>query len=284
MRKEKKLGFALGSGGSRGIAHIGFLAAMEEEGIKPDYISGCSMGSVVGAAYASGMSIEDMKTAAMKLRLFDLIYPSGGRGGLFDTKKIKKLLTSYIGEVNFSQLKIPFSCVAVDMRSQKLVEFSKGSVVDAVVASSCIPSLFRPIEQGDMRLVDGGVLVRVPYEQTRKMGAEVVVAVDVLGWRTSKEKCPGTIGVMMETVDIMDNYRTLHQKERDKDLYDIWIEPNLGDMSQYSLKQAEFAFEKGYEIGKEYADLIAKKSRKNQQDKLQEVVFNGNEEQKKETH
>ena len=92
MRREKTLGFALGSGGSRGIAHIGFLAAMEEEKIKPDYIAGCSMGSVVGAAYASGMSIADMKKAAMKLRLLDLIAPASGKGGLFDTRKIRKLL------------------------------------------------------------------------------------------------------------------------------------------------------------------------------------------------
>ena len=81
----KTLGFALGSGGSRGVAHIGFLQAMEEEGIKPDFIAGCSMGAVVGAAYARGLSVEEMKRAVYKLRLLDLIQPTKGRGGFFDT-------------------------------------------------------------------------------------------------------------------------------------------------------------------------------------------------------
>ena len=174
--------------------------------------------------------------------------------------------------MKFSDLKIPFHCVAVDMISQKVVEFSSGSVVDAVVASSCIPTIFAPIEKENMRLVDGGVLERVPYTRVKKMGADVVVAVDVLGRRESSEKRPSTIGVMMQTVDIMDNYRTLYQKEADKDLYDFWLEPDMGTMSQYSLKQIDMAFEKGYEIGKEYAEEIARKAHKKHRDKLHQVL------------
>jgi NTE family protein len=259
MERKKKLGFALGAGGSRGIAHIGFLAAMEEAGIKPDYIAGCSMGSVIGAAYASGMRVEDMKHAAFKLKLFDLIAPAGGKGGLFDTRKIRKLLSRYIGEKRFEELEIPYRCVAVDMLTQSVVEFSQGPVIDGVVASSCIPSVFRPVEKDGMRLIDGGILERVPYKRVKDMGADVVVAVDVLGWRACKEKCPGTIGILLETIDIMDNYRTKHQRERDKGIYNFWLEPELGDMSQYSFKQFEFAYQKGYEIGKEYAKKIKRK-------------------------
>ena len=272
MRREKTLGFALGSGGSRGIAHIGFLQAMEEAGIEPDYIAGCSMGAIVGAVYAAGKSIDEMQAAAKKLRLLDIIAPTGGKGGLFDTRKIRKLLTSLIGDIKFSDLKIPFRCIAVDMISQRVIEFSSGNVVDAVIASSCIPTVFRPIEQGNMRLVDGGVLERVPYARVKKMGADVVVAVDVLGWRECSEKCPGIIGVMMQTFDVMDNYRTLRQREEDKDIYDFWLEPDLGTMSQYSLKQMHTAYEKGYEIGKEYADKIARKANKKGRDRLHEIV------------
>ena len=96
MKEKKKLGFALGAGGSRGVAHIGFLAAMEEAGIRPDYIAGCSMGSVVGAAYAAGVSTELMFKAVRKLRLLDLVAP-GTRGGLFDMRKARKLMEKYIG-------------------------------------------------------------------------------------------------------------------------------------------------------------------------------------------
>ncbi len=254
---EKKLGFALGAGGSRGVAHVGFLKAMEEAGIKPDYIVGCSMGSVVGAAYASGMSLERMQKAIKSLRLFDLV-SIGKKGGLFDTKKMRELLRYYIGEVAFEELQIPFHCVAVDMITQSLVEFSEGSVLDAVVASSSIPSVFRPTEKNGMRLIDGGILERVPAAQVKAMGADVVVAVDVLGQRTCRMKMPNAIEVMMETIDIMDNYRTRRRRKDNEDIIDFWLEPELGDMSQYSFTEIPLAFEKGYEMGKENAEKILK--------------------------
>lgn len=254
---KKTLGFALGAGGSRGVAHIGFLKAMEEAGIRPDYIVGCSMGSVVGAAYASGMSIERMQKAVGSLRLFDLISPAK-KGGLFDTKKVRHLLAYYIGDVAFEELKIPYHCVAVDMISQTLVEFSEGSVLDAVVASSCIPTIFRPVEKNGMRLIDGGILERVPAAQVKAMGADVVVAVDVLGQRTSRREMPGAVGIMMETIDIMDNYRTRRRRRDNEDILDFWIEPELGDMSQYSFTSMAFAYEKGYEIGVKNAPAILK--------------------------
>lgn len=256
--KKKKLGFALGAGGSRGVAHIGFLQAMEEAELRPDYITGCSMGSIVGSAYASGMTIEQMKTAVHKLRLWDLIAPTGKRGGLFETKKVRKLLTRYIGDIEFSDLKIPFRCIAVDMISQQVVEFSEGKLLDAVIASSSIPSIFCPMEKDGMRLIDGGILERVPYPQVKNMGADIVVAVDVLGNLSTKEKCPNTLGVLLETIDIMDNYRTKIRKDANEDLYDFWIEPDLGSMNQYLLKEVKKAYEKGYKIGKEYAPKIKK--------------------------
>ena len=256
---KKKLGFALGSGGSRGVAHIGFLRAMEEAGIKPDYIVGCSMGSVVGAAYASGFPLDKMETAVKKLRLLDLIAPTGRRGGLFDTKKVRKLLEKYIGNVDFEDLKIPFRCVAVDMITQRVVEFSQGAVLDAVSASSSIPSVFCPMEKDGMRLIDGGILERVPFMQVKDMGADVVVAVDVLGQRSTKEKCPTTLGILLEAIDIADNARTRIRKQAYKDQIDFWIEPELGDMNQYLVKNLGFALEQGYEIGKKYAKEIKAK-------------------------
>ena len=256
MKKKKTLGFALGAGGSRGVAHIGFLQAMKENGIQPDYIAGCSMGSVVGAAYAAGVDLEVMKKAAFRLRLLDLIGPSGRRGGLFDTKKMRKLLEKYIGDIHFDDLKIPYRCIAADMITQKIVTFSTGKVLDGVVASSCIPAVFQPVEMDGKRLIDGGVLIRVPYEEVKNMGADVVVAVDVLGRLDCSEKMPTTLGVLLETLDMMDNLRTQTRREMQKHLYDIWIEPRLGNMNQFSLKQIVYAYDKGYEIGLEYVDKI----------------------------
>ncbi len=255
----KKLGLALGAGGSRGVAHIGFLQALEEAGIKPDYITGASMGSVVGGAYAAGVPLEQMKRAVESLRLLDIITPAKEKGGLFGTKKMRALLVKYIGDKNFDQLKIPFRCVAVDMMEQEVVEFSEGNVIDAIVASSSIPAIFHPQQCDGMRLIDGGILERVPAMRLKEMGADVIVAIDVLAWREASEKVPGTAGVLIETIDIMDNYRTRRYKEEHENDIDFWLEPKLGSMSQFSLKDVKFAYEKGYELGKEYAPLIKKK-------------------------
>lgn len=257
-KMPKKLGFALGAGGARGVAHVGFLKAMEDAGIKPDFVTGCSMGSVVGAAYSAGVSIETMRKAVCSLRLFDLIAPTGKRGGLFDTKKMRRILAHYIGDLDFADLQTPFHCVAVDMITQSLIEFSEGSLLDAVVASSSIPSIFCPTEKNGMRLIDGGILERVPFEQVKNMGADVVVAVDVLGWRECKEDMPGTLGILLETIDIMDNYRTRRRHKEKADIIDFWLEPELGSMSQYSFKHFDFAYQKGYEIGEANVEAIQK--------------------------
>ena len=254
--QRKKLGFALGSGGSRGVAHVGFLQAMEEEGIYPDYISGCSMGSVVGSAYASGMTPEYMHRAVTSLRFFDLVDVTNKPGGFLDTRKMRKILARYIGDVQFEELKIPFRCVALDMISQKTVLFEKGSVLDAVVASSSIPGVFKPMEKDGMRLVDGGVLSRVPVREVKDMGADVVIAVDVMGNKPCREKCPNAIVVLSDIIEIMDNYRMAAYKKSNRKRYDLWLEPTLGDMNQYSFKNLNFAYEEGYKLGKENAEKI----------------------------
>ena len=256
MKRRKKLGFALGSGGARGIAHIGFLQAMDEAGIKPDYITGCSMGSVVGMAYATGMSPLEMKDLALNLKMFDLLDVTSRPGGLFDTRKIRSLLVRCVGDPDFSDLKVPFRCVAVDLYTQSVVEFSEGKVVDAVVASSSIPGVFKPTEKDGMRLVDGGVLERVPVKALRHMGAKRIVAVDVIGQKPCRHKCPNAMGMLLDIFDIMDNHRTTRCKNDHNNHIDVWLEPDLGMMSQYSLKGVANAYEKGYEIGVKHAEEI----------------------------
>lgn len=258
MKKNKKLGFALGSGGSRGVAHIGFLQAMEEEGIIPDYISGCSMGSVVGMAYSAGMSPKEMRDVAFSLKIIDLIDLTNKPGGLFDTRKIRKLLIKQVGDIRFEDLKIPFRCVAVDLFSQEVIEMSEGSVIEAVIASSSIPGVFKPTVKDGMRLIDGGVLERVPVKALRHMGAKQIVAVDVLGQKSCRHKCPNAMGMLLDVFDIMDNHRTTRCKNDHHNHIDVWLEPDLGMMSQYSLKGVQTAYEKGYEIGKAYAKEIQK--------------------------
>ncbi|MBQ9729208.1 MAG: patatin-like phospholipase family protein [Clostridia bacterium] len=256
MAKKKKLGFALGSGGARGVAHIGFLQAMEENGIKPDYISGCSMGSVVGAAYACGLSPAQMFQAVKELKLIDLIDLTTKPGGLFDTRKMRKVLAKYLGEVNIEDLTIPYSCIAVDMVSQQVVEFKKGNLVDAVVCSSSIPSVFKPTEKDGMRLVDGGILERVPVREVKDLGAKKIVAVDVMGNKQCQEKCPGIIGMMSDVIELMDNHRTRRRRAEIEHIIDLWCEPDLGTMSAYTFRHTTFAYQKGYECGLAHVEQI----------------------------
>ena len=255
---SKKLGFALGAGGSRGVAHIGFLKAMEENGIVPDYISGCSMGSVVGACYAMGMSPDQMMEEVSKLKftdIFDLSLDPFRNGALLRAKKMHKKLKTYLKDVTFNDLQKPFTCVATDLVSGELKTLSGDiKVVDAVASSSAIPAIFKPFAIDDMVLVDGGVKCRVPIKQVRDMGAEVVVAVDVLGEIRKCERRLNVFSVMFRVFDIMDAHTTDNcVKENCPDLF---IVPDLGDMVQFKFKDIGNAYEIGYKTGLEYVEKI----------------------------
>ncbi len=255
---SKKLGFALGAGGSRGVAHIGFLKAMEEAGIKPDYIAGTSMGSVVGACYALGMTADEMMTEVEKLKfseIFDLSLNPVKNGALLRAKKMRKKLEKYLKGHTFGDLQTPFCAVATDLvTGEPVVLKGKDKLLDGVVASSSIPGVFKPVHRGHKLLVDGGITRRVPIDEVRAMGAEVVVAVDVLGQVKESNKTYNMFTVCLRIVDIMDAQLTKLRRENQKP--DLFLEPDLGNMSQYKFKKLREAYEKGYELGKAHVKEI----------------------------
>ena len=254
----KKLGFALGAGGARGVAHVGFIKAMEENGIIPDYISGTSMGSVVGACYAKGMSADQMISEIRKLKfseIFDLSFNPIGNGALLRASKMRKKLEKYLANLTFNDLKIPFTAVATDLCSGHPVAFSGDKkVVDCVVASSSIPTIFKPCVIDDVTYVDGGITVRVPVNQVKDMGAEVVVGVDVLGDIKETNKRFNIMSVMMRMIEVMDCQVARYRIKEDKP--NVLIVPDLGDMSQYKFKGLDTAFEIGYKTGLENVKKI----------------------------
>ncbi len=253
----KKLCFVLGAGGARGIAHIGFLQAMEENGIKPDAIVGCSMGAVVGSAYASGLSPKEMREIAESLRSKDIIDVSPAlfsKKSLLSSVKMQKKIKTILGNTEFKDLKIPFECVAVDMHRGNAVTLNQGLVELAVRASSAIPVVFRPVIIDDMELVDGAVLRRVPVENAKHFGADVVVAVDVLGEYRPHEVSKNIIEQALRVIDLTDANNTKQYLKEHKP--DILIKPNLGDMSQYKVEKISFAYGQGYHSGLKYVDRI----------------------------
>ncbi|MDE7163554.1 MAG: patatin-like phospholipase family protein [Clostridia bacterium] len=247
---SKKIGLALGSGGSRGVAHIGVIKALEEEGIRPDYIVGCSMGSVVGAAYANGLSVDEMFEAVSKIKALQLIDLSAvplTRLALLRGNKMFNLLANTLGDVTFDRLQIPFRCIASDLYSGRLVTLSEGSVTQAVKASSSIPGVFPPVKLNGKLLVDGGVLCRVPTEQVKEMGADVVIAVDVLdNAKESVTEVKNIVAMVVRVFDMMDHNRNEMQKTITGCKNEVWVVPEMKGMVQYEIKNFDRAYEEGY--------------------------------------
>lgn len=257
---SKKLGLALGSGGARGVAHAGFLMALEEEGIKPDFIAGCSMGAVVGGVYASGVSPEKMYGIVKKIRRRDIVSINPAaltQMSLLRSGKVRDLLTENLAKKNIEDFPIKFSCVATDVLSGKMHIFDKGDATVAIQASSTIPAVFRPVRLEDKLLIDGGCVCRVPIKVVKEMGADVVVAVDVLkNCSEPVSDVKSIVNMVLRVFDIMDAQNSALRYERDKRLCDLLLEPEMKGMSQYVIKDLERAFEEGYLIAKNNMDKI----------------------------
>jgi len=181
--RRLRLGLALSGGGARGLAHIGVLKVLEREGIAVDCLAGTSMGGVIAAAYAAGMSpgeLEKEALAATRLRhLVSLADPGLPEGGLLRGERLRAYFERHLGQWTFSDLRLPLTLVAVDLNTGQEVLLRQGSVAQALRATVAIPGLLAPVELDGQRLVDGGVLNNLPVDAVRQMGAEAIVAVDV---------------------------------------------------------------------------------------------------------
>ncbi len=179
QKKRVTLGLALGSGGARGLIHIGVLKVLEENGIRPDYIAGTSMGAAIGAAYSVGYDAREIsyitKTTNWK-KIVDFTIPKSGiiKGELIENK-IRKLLK----DRDFKELHTKLAVVAYNLTKRKKVVFTKGNVAKAVRASISIPGIFSPTTINGDRYIDGVVSDPTPFDVVREMGADVVIAVDL---------------------------------------------------------------------------------------------------------
>lgn len=188
-----KVGLALGSGSARGWAHIGVIRALREEGIVPDLICGASVGALVGAATATG-ELDKLESWARELGWKKVLsfFDMGFNGGLIKGEKLIAFWAEHFIDRNFSDLAIPFACVATDLASGHEVWLREGSVADAVRASIALPGLFSPHVHEGRLLVDGGLVNPVPVSLCRALGAEVVIAVDLSGDMIGRHLKPAT--------------------------------------------------------------------------------------------
>lgn len=181
--KNKKIGLVLGGGAAKGLAHVGVLNVIDELGIKPYCIAGTSMGAIIGALHASGMSPKEIENVISKIdqkevmRLFKL---SLNGAGFTEGNNITSLLQTLLGDINIQELSMPFACVATNIINGNEIVFKKGDLNEALRASISVPGLFTPQKIDDEVLVDGGLVNPVPVDVARELGADFIIAVNVL--------------------------------------------------------------------------------------------------------
>ena len=236
---KRKIGLALGSGAARGLAHIGVLEVLEKEGIPIDMIAGTSMGALVGALYAQGRGVNEIKNLAIDLGskrfalLADLALP---KTGLIKGRKIKDGLRSIIGDIKFGDLRVPFACVATDIDSGEEVVINQGSVVEGIRASISIPAIFTVVKWGGRYLVDGGLVNPVPVSVLRSTGADFIIAVNVIPDRSETEaKEPNIFSVLMQTLYIA-SYRIVKSSLGGAD---IVIEPQVTPIGHFDFHRVQ---------------------------------------------
>ncbi|WP_249066558.1 patatin-like phospholipase family protein [Halalkalibaculum roseum] len=243
------IGLALGSGAALGAAHIGVLKALEEHNIKPSFITGTSIGALVGALYAFGKSVEEIEEIAIGLDWLDISDIRLSKMGLLSNNEIGELLNEHLGEVTFEEANIKLAVVATDIANGEKVILDKGRVSEAVEASTCIPVIFEPIEIDGRMLVDGGLLESVPVSVLKDFGAAKTIAVDVKAFR--KYKRPDDIfDVLNNSLEIA-LIHLAHVRIEDVDLL---IQPKLGDYSRMDTNHTREMIDLGYEAAVEALD------------------------------
>jgi len=179
-KRKPRIGIALGSGAARGWSHIGVINALEERGISPDIITGTSIGSLVGAAYADN-KLAELEAWVEELKWHDVIsyFDISMDGGFIAGKKLFRFLRENFYDKDITELGKPFGAVATNMDTGIEVWLREGPVMDAARASSSIPGFFTPVSHEDGWLLDGGLVNPIPVSLCRAMGADIVIAVDL---------------------------------------------------------------------------------------------------------
>ena len=282
-QQRPKVGLVLSGGGAKGMAHIGILKILEQAGIRPDYITGTSMGSIVGGLYATGYSASELEKIVKninwdevltnKVRLNEIAIeekPYYGRyvvelpvrdyftvglpRGLIEGQKLGTLLFDLTRSVHdiddFSKLPIPFACVATDIATGLPILLNKGSLARSLRASMSIPTVFTPVEIDGKLLVDGGLVRNFPVQEVIDMGADIVIGIFVSSDLESKDELKDFVSILFQSSWVLSAYDTREQKKK----VDYYIEPELGEYETGSFKSSEKIIELGEESGKKFYD------------------------------
>ena len=251
-KKKLKVGLALAGGGAKGVCHLGVIKAFEEEGIKIDCIAGTSAGSIAGAALAAGKKFEELEKIAGSIEAKDI-----RRSKVFfmpsKTDGIAQLTKTAIGgDLNFSDLKTEFYCVAVCLNDGKEKVFSSGNVAKAVSASCCFPGFFIPVEIDGKNYIDGGLLNNLPTSVLRDKMCDVVIAVDLSASNEVGTDSIKTLDVLSNSYKIISSVNVSYARQ----LADVVIKPDMKKFKATKLDDPQKLIEEGYLSAKEQMPKI----------------------------
>lgn len=253
---RKKIGLALSGGGARGFAHVGALKVLASHGVHFDVIAGTSAGSIVGAALASGMAPDEIETMARKVRWLNVLRPSFSIGGMLSSAPMGKMLSRELHASRFEDLKVPFAAITYDiLHGEQVTLRDKGDLITAIRASCAVPGVFAPIHLDKRLLVDGGVTSVLPVDTVRAMGADIVIAIDLLKCGTAFKTAPRTaFGIAMLSAMALIGASSSAERER----CDCYIEPALSHIRPDQIKRADEVIRLGEEAALDRIDEITR--------------------------
>lgn len=249
-----RIAVVLGGGGSRGMAHLGVLEELELAGLRPDYVVGCSAGSLVGALYCAQPKADLVHSLLCDLKRPDLLdwKLHSGRYGLASGRRLCRFVRRHLPVHTFEELSIPLVCVATDLVTGEQVTIGQGPIAPAVQASCAFPLVFEPVELHGRCLVDGGVVQPLPVEIARALDPQIVIAVDV-AYPLPDSLPTNLFGVAKRSIEITYAARTtLSGKEAD-----VLIRPDLGDVGIFDDNNHQLAYEAGREAARQALPKIA---------------------------
>ncbi|MEI7507944.1 MAG: patatin-like phospholipase family protein, partial [Flavobacterium sp.] len=283
--KKLKIGLVLSGGGAKGFAHIGVLKVLEKEGVKIDYIGGTSMGAVVGGLYASGYSAsqidsifkntnfdellkdyiprdsksfyekhnDELYPISLLFNKFNIGVPIALSKGMYNYNLLTKLTDPVKYIRDFNKLPIPFVCIATDLETGKEVIFHEGYLPQAMLASSAFPTLFSPVEINGKLLVDGGVSNNYPVDEVRKMGADIIIGVDVQDDLKDRNMLKEATKIMVQIT----NLQMINKMKENVKKTTIYIKPDITSFSVISFDDGQ----KIIKTGEDAANLVIDKIR-----------------------
>lgn len=273
--KKPKIGLVLSGGGAKGFAHIGVLKVLEQAGIKIDYIGGTSMGAVVGGLYASGYNAaqldsivtvtnfdnllidyvprssksfyekrnDELYALVLPFNNFKIGVPQSLSKGMFNYNLFNRLTLHARHVRDFNQLPIPFLCIATDIEIGKQVILDKGVLAQAMIASSALPSVFSPVILDGKMLVDGGVNNNYPIEEIKKLGADIIIGVDVQTGLRDKDQLQDATKILFQ----INNLQMIEKMNTNSKNTNIYIKPDITNIGVVSFEKAKEIILRGEE-------------------------------------